>query len=148
METINKPFIGRKIIATIIDYSLLYTITFYYLMEFGVPNDEGGYSAEGIKAIPPILFWFLLLPGTECFFTATLGHWLVGLKVIEEGGLKADFLQTIKRRLADIIDIFFFGIPAMISINKTVNNQRLGDLWAETIVVRVNRRNKDKNTCG
>jgi uncharacterized RDD family membrane protein YckC len=37
--------------------------------------------------------------------------------------------------LLDPVDFFFYGIPALVAISKTEKHQRLGDLWAETIVV-------------
>jgi uncharacterized RDD family membrane protein YckC len=134
----NKPFIFRKIIATIVDYALLFTVTYLYMSEFGEPNSAGGYTVHGFYAIPPILMWFLILPFTETVFSQTFGHFLVGLKVIDITGDKPSIFQSVKRRVADMLDIFFFGIPAFIAINKSEYNQRLGDLWAETYVIRNN----------
>nr|WP_319997637.1 RDD family protein [uncultured Draconibacterium sp.] len=135
MNITNKPYLTRKFIATIIDYSILTVLSFFYIKEFGEPNGSGAYQVEGLDALPPILFWLLLFPIAESIFSATLGHFIVGLKVIDVGGSKPDFIQTLKRRLADIVDLVFYGIPAMIAIKKTEKNQRLGDLWAETMVV-------------
>ena len=138
MENTNKPFISRKITATIIDYGFLFIITYWYMSEFGEANPDGGYSVHGIYSLPPILMWFLFLPFMETLFSLTIGHLIVGLKIVDNSGNKPSISQSIKRRIADFVDIFFFGIPAFISINKTEKNQRLGDLWAETIVVKDN----------
>jgi len=148
MEIINKPYLKRKIVATVIDYSILTILTFFYLKEFGEPGPGGIYRAEGLTALPPILFWLLIFPISESVFSATLGHFIVGLKVIDIGGIKVDIIQTLKRRLADVIDIMFYGIPAFISIRKTEKNQRLGDLWAETMIVSRKEINKTENTSG
>ena len=40
-----------------------------------------------------------------------------------------------KRHLLDPIDLLFYGIPAIITIKNTEKHQRLGDLWAKTIVI-------------
>ncbi|MBE0660876.1 MAG: RDD family protein [Bacteroidales bacterium] len=145
----NKPYIFRKIIAAIIDYAIIYGITFLYLMKFGKLTGDGGYQANGLYAFPPIILWVVMLPIAESVFSRTLGHWIVGLKIADESGIKADFIQTFKRRLADIVEIPFFGIPAIIAINKTTKNQRIGDLWAETIVVsRKDEKVKIENTSG
>jgi uncharacterized RDD family membrane protein YckC len=37
--------------------------------------------------------------------------------------------------LLDPIDILFYGIPAIIAIKNSDKHQRLGDMWAKTIVV-------------
>ena len=46
------------------------------------------------------------------------------------------FSNAFKRRIIDIIDIFFYGIPALICICNTPKYQRLGDLFADTLVVK------------
>jgi len=139
MEINNKPYYFRKIIATIIDYGLLYSFFWVYMSVYGEPNSENGYSVDGIYALPPYLFWFIILPLFESLFSQTIGHFIVDLKIIDvSNGGKPSIAQSFKRRIADIIDLFFFGIPAFISINKSKNNQRLGDLWSDTIVVSFN----------
>jgi uncharacterized RDD family membrane protein YckC len=37
--------------------------------------------------------------------------------------------------LIDPVDFFIYAIPAIIAIKNTDKKQRLGDLWAKTIVV-------------
>ena len=51
-------------------------------------------------------------------------------------------IQSFKRHLLDPIDMSMFGLIAIIIIKNTNYNQRLGDLWAKTIVV---KNNKDSN---
>ncbi|MBN2615967.1 MAG: RDD family protein [Bacteroidales bacterium] len=144
----NKPYYFRKVIATILDYGLLFAVTFLWMVKYGEPNAEGGYTVTGIYALPPIIFWYVMLPGSEALFSKTLGHWLVGLKVVEVSCMKADFIQTFKRRLADLVDLFFWGIPAIISIRNSAHNQRLGDLWAETAVVSLQDEKERLETTG
>jgi uncharacterized RDD family membrane protein YckC len=71
----------------------------------------------------------------EDIFSATVGHFVMGLKVVKDDNSRIDFVDSIKRHLLDPFDIFPFGIPAMISIKNSALNQRLGDLWAKTIVI-------------
>lgn len=127
----------RKVIATIIDYGIYFTLTFLYMMEFGELNADGEYHTEGIASIPSILLWILWFPGAEALYSSTFGHWIVGLKVVDDSGADSpDIIQLLKRRVADIVDIFIWGIPAFIAINKTDKSQPLGDLWGETMVIR------------
>jgi len=38
--------------------------------------------------------------------------------------------------LLDPIDMFFFGLIGIVTIKNTDKNQRLGDIWGNTIVVK------------
>jgi hypothetical protein len=62
----------------------------------------------------------------------------LGLQVVTKNGNSISFGQALKRHLVDMIDFFFFGIPAFITIKNTPDHQRLGDLLAKTIVIDVN----------
>jgi uncharacterized RDD family membrane protein YckC len=46
-----------------------------------------------------------------------------------------EWTQALKRHLLDPIDILLYGIPAIIAIRNSDKHQRLGDMWANTIVV-------------
>lgn len=107
-----------------------------YVMYFGEPNDEGGYSVSGIKGLPLLAFWFLYFPGMEATRGQTIGHMITGLKVVTLSGNSVSFGQAFKRRLLDAIDIFAtFGLVAFITVKNSERNQRVGDIWAKTIVV-------------
>jgi uncharacterized RDD family membrane protein YckC len=86
-------------------------------------------------AFIPIIFWFVYLIVIEIVLNATLGHYIMGLKVVKINHEMIDFKDSVKRHLLDPVDFLLLGIPAMISIKKTPLNQRLGDLWANTIIV-------------
>ncbi|WP_394335734.1 RDD family protein [Flavobacterium cyanobacteriorum] len=49
---------------------------------------------------------------------------------------KPTFFQSLKRHVLDPVDMFPFGLIAIITIKNTDKHQRLGDLWAKTIVVK------------
>jgi hypothetical protein len=83
--------------------------------------------------------------GLEQLFGATLANLLVDLKPISIRKThdnsafngtdeKLTFGQSLKRHLLNPIDMFFFGIIGIITIKNTGNNQRLGDIWGNTIV--------------
>ncbi len=131
----TNPYYARKIFATIIDYGLFLMATILYTMLIGSPNDQGVYSVNGVPALIIPTLWFLYFIIIEGEYSNTLGHYFLNLKVVQTNGQKISIKHSLKRRLLDIIDLFFYGIPALITISKTPNNQRLGDLWAETLVV-------------
>jgi len=146
-ESKTEPNIGNRILAGIVDYLIIYTFFFVYVYSFGEPNEDGGYSVNGLPALIPILFWGIMTVGIEQFFGATLGNLLVGLKPISirkssdnstfsGTDEKLTFGQSLKRHLLDPIDMFFFGLIGIVTIKNTDRNQRLGDIWGNTIVIK------------
>ncbi len=106
------------------------------MVKFGEETPEGGYHTEGLKSLPILIFWFLYFVLIEAYQGATLGHKALNLLVLNVADRKSITLtQAFKRHILDFIDIFYFGIPAIIAIKNTDKKQRLGDLWAKTIVV-------------
>ncbi len=136
MKINTKPHLGKRIGATILDYGLMFSVFMIYVLQFGTYDSiEGNYSVHGFKSLPLIGFWLIYFVFVEYKYGSTLGHFVFNLKVINSKGQKTEIIQNLKRHLIDFIDIFMWGIPAMISIKNTENNQRLGDLWAKTIVI-------------
>ncbi|MGG8497086.1 RDD family protein [Tenacibaculum sp. TC6] len=142
----TEPNIGNRFVAGLVDYIIIYAVTFFLIYTLGEPNDEGGYSLSGLPALIPIAFWLIMTVGLEIEFGATLGNLLVGLKPIpkNETNRKLTFGESFKRHLLDPIDMFFFGLVGIITIKNTDLNQRVGDLWAKTIVVPIKSLNESK----
>ena len=141
--TNNKPYLSKRIIATIIDYGIYYLFFFIFIGFFGEDNGEGGKHVTGLLSLVPILVWFIYFVLFEATFYATLGHQLFELEVRNIDGSKIDFTQALRRRLLDFIDICMFGIPAIVAIKNTDHNQRLGDLWAKTKIIKVQDKKAD-----
>lgn len=131
-----KRYIKLRIFASIIDYSIYLTVFCLYCYVFGVKNDEGAMEVSGLPALPIFIFWFLYFVGTETINKATPGHDMMKLTVVKSNGSKISFGDVFKRRIVDPIDILFYGIPALICICNTPKFQRLGDLLADTVVVK------------
>jgi uncharacterized RDD family membrane protein YckC len=129
-----KANLKKKIFATILDYTLFSLPTFMYVMFFGQDNEEGGRTVNGLMALPIPIFWLIYFVIVEAIWGATLGHQGLDLKVVTTNRKSTDWTQNLKRHLLDPIDLFW-GIPAIIAISNTDKHQRLGDLWAGTIVV-------------
>lgn len=132
----NQPQTGRRVAATLIDYILLFTLTFMYIYQVGERNREGTYQVTGLPALVPLIAWFLYIVVVEKMAGATLGHKITGLKVVSSDGNPLSWGQVFKRRIADILDITWcFGLLAFILVLNTEHHQRLGDIWAGTLVV-------------
>lgn len=132
-----KSNLGKRIGATIIDYAIVMLAIQIYTDYFGTPDSDGKIHMEGLAALPVFGFWFLYMVVVEAFFGATLGHRAFYLRVVTLNRGEISLGQALKRRLLDPIDIFW-GIPALIAISKSEKKQRLGDMWAGTIVVDTN----------
>ena len=81
--------------------------------------------------------------GLEQWFGASLGNSLAGLKPISISGFskKLTFGQSLKRHLFDPIDMFFFGLIGIVTLRNTTQNQRVGDIWAKTTVIKYHKNN-------
>jgi uncharacterized RDD family membrane protein YckC len=130
-----KTNLKKRITATVIDYFIFILFFYIYVTIFGYDNNEGGKTVTGVKALGIPLFWFFYFVVVEGFWGATLAHQALYLKVLTVDRKEISIANSFKRRLLDFIDIFFFGIPAIITIKNTPKHQRTGDLWAKTIVV-------------
>lgn len=137
-ELKTESNIGKRILAGFIDYLIIYVFLFYYIYAFGEPNGAGGYVINGFPTFVPVFFWLIMTVGLEIGFGATLGNSLIGLVAIPKNGTnrKLTFVESFKRHLLDPIDMFFFGLIGIVTIKNTDKNQRLGDIWGNTIVVR------------
>ena len=135
-EVSYKRYVKLRILATFIDYAIYWFVVFIYVVCFGKKNEDGGSEVTGLATLPIILLWFLYFVGTEAINQATPGHDLCKLVVIKSKGDKISLGDAFKRRILDAIDICFYGIPALICIYNTPRYQRLGDLFADTVVVR------------
>jgi len=132
-----KPNIGKRAIASIIDYTLTFIVFNIYLIKFGEYDPiKNVHQTEGLMTLPIIVYWFIYHVLIEYLTGATLGHYIFRLKVFSSDGYKISIMQNIKRHLADCVDFMFFGIPAIISVKNSENYQRLGDLWAKTVVTK------------
>ena len=104
-------------------------------MLVGHDNDEGGKTVSGLFTLPIPIFWVIYFVFIEAHYGATLGHQGLYLEVFTVERKEISFRQALKRHLLDPIDFLFFGIPAFIAIKNSNNHQRLGDMWANTIVI-------------
>ena len=131
-----KPHLKRRILATLIDYSIYGILFFIYVYCIGQETSSNSWEVTGLPALPVFLFWLVYFPGLEAINQATPGHDILKLRVIKSTGERITFTDAFKRRICDMFEIGMWGLPAMICISKTDKNQRIGDLFAGTVVVK------------
>jgi uncharacterized RDD family membrane protein YckC len=73
---------------------------------------------------------------TEGMYGASLGKLLCGLRVVSEAARPIGFTQAFKRSLAFYWDGLFFGLIGYSSMKESELNQRYGDRWAKTVVIK------------
>ena len=131
----TKANIKKRIIATLLDYALFSLSAYIYILLVGQDNEEGGKTVTGFLFTPIPIVWFIYFVVIEASNNATLAHQGLYLKVMTIDRKEIDWTQALKRHLLDPIDILFYGIPAIIAIKSSDKHQRLGDMWAKTIIV-------------
>jgi uncharacterized RDD family membrane protein YckC len=131
---------GRRILATIVD-TIVFSVIFWVLaLLFGSTSAEGGsvaFSLGGLGSLIYLVVIFAYYTLLEGYLGQTLGKMLLGIKVVREDnggvpGLGAAAIRTVLR----IIDGILFYLVAFISVLATQKNRRLGDMAANTLVVR------------
>lgn len=132
----TKSNLKKRIFAGLLDYSIIYTVTYLIFDIWGETNSEGDIHVKGFPAFSIFMFWFIWTVGFEQYFGATLGNSIFNLKPISirKNELKLTFGQSLKRHILDPLDLSPIGFGIFL-IKNTNSNQRLGDMWAETVVV-------------
>jgi uncharacterized RDD family membrane protein YckC len=96
----------------------------------------------GIAAAVDAVLGFLVLFAYNIYFELrrsgrTVGKQLNGLRVLRDDGGPVSFTSSAIRNIVRLLDVYgLLGVPAIVSVLVTRDNQRLGDLAAGTIVVR------------
>jgi uncharacterized RDD family membrane protein YckC len=134
---------GRRVVATIIDGLVLGAAYWLLALALGDLRTEGE-AANWIANLPPaadvayglfVLGYYALLEG---YLGQTLGKLAVGIKVVAEAtgqapGIAAAAIRTLLR----IVDGLLGYTVAFITVLVSAKRQRLGDMAARTLVVRI-----------
>jgi uncharacterized RDD family membrane protein YckC len=149
--------IGNRFIAVAIDhfiqYFTIFIVAWIFLTAAGISgNAEEGLFNQAVAEMPKwtiailIIVVFLLFSGYFIFFEwimngQTPGKRLLKLRVIREDGRPITLWEAIARNLLRIFDAvpgFVFPVYSigLISIFMSGRDQRVGDLFAGTVVIR------------
>jgi uncharacterized RDD family membrane protein YckC len=137
----------RRFLAHTID-TLIVTLPFgifgYLIFKQGFPP-ENPLKFIGLIFVAlggMVLFKFLYFSFLEGLWGKTAGKWICGIMVLRDDFTRCSLGRAFLRNLLRIVDAMFYYFVALISIGATLKWQRLGDLAAGTVVVRVRRRRK------
>lgn len=105
------------------------------LLERGVPFPRMMFSSVALLALglPVSMFTNTL---AEAVGGATLGKLAFGQRVRMIDGRRCTVGAALKRSILYPVDAFFFGMVAYGAMRRSGMNQRYGDIWADTVVVR------------
>mgnify|MGYP006304424649 FL=1 len=129
----NGNVIWHRVGAFFID-SILMGLIWVPVMLAGAALGEIGFLVFTVAGLVATVVNGFLLEGLYCY---TPGKYLLGLVVIKPDGSNCTIGASILRNLLWIVDALpTFNLIAMVSILLTDDNQRVGDLVADTVVVK------------
>ncbi|MDX1386277.1 MAG: RDD family protein [bacterium] len=121
----------------------LYLLTGYLISSFlEAPNLQVLHSNPtrmGIHLGSAILLWFFYYLLFEAIFGATLGKLFCRLRVLDISGRSPSLGNIFIRNFLRVVDYPFAFLIAVISMESSSLNQRLGDRAANTVVIKKTR---------
>jgi uncharacterized RDD family membrane protein YckC len=132
--------VGRRLLAAFVDGALVF-FGFGFAIAAVTNNisyKPGGveFHLEGLAAVALLALGFAYFVVLEALSGATLGKWLVGLRVRSLDGKPIGWRASVTRNLLRIVDVGFCCVGAVFICNSP-QRQRLGDRCAGTVVTRV-----------
>ncbi|HTF80293.1 MAG TPA: RDD family protein [Cytophagales bacterium] len=137
-DPLYRPHLGARMLAGLIDYVVVFGACIIFVKLFGKVDEQGKHHFSDTPVIMSLLFWALWTVGAEQILGATWGNRLLGLKpvTLEDPLVKPALQQSFKRHLLDMVDMSLLGPVSMLMVLFGKDHQRLGDIWAGTIVVK------------
>jgi len=149
--SVTMPFasITRRALSQIIDFFVLGApaiagaLLLFPIFDIEKMFSSGSLFLPGIGLMFGEVFW-----GIFCLFAysflegrwgATPGKWVVGIRVLGTDLLPCGFGRALVRNLLKFIDGFFNFMVGILLAALTENWQRVGDMAARTVVVRMKR---------
>jgi len=132
---------GRRVLAALIDIVLLAAVFFGLAATIGDLEYSDGVLSVSLNGGPALLYFAIVLAyyvGLEAARGQTLGKMAMRIRVVSEAsGLKPSFGPALGRNLLRIVDgLPILYIVGLLSVAVTRKDQRIGDMAANTLVVR------------
>ncbi len=128
---------------SILAFYLYWLIGFGLIKFFGMPSifvlhQTAGRTAMHLALTAAVVFLYYVL--MESVFGATLGKFFCRLRVIDESGQNASLGNIFIRNFLRLVDYPLLFLIAVIAMESSPLNQRLGDRAAKTLVIKKTRR--------
>ncbi|QHS16158.1 RDD family protein [haloarchaeon 3A1-DGR] len=133
----NGDVIGQRVLAYLID-SVLIGLLWVVVMIIGSALGDAGFLVLTLAGVVITLVYVFLLEG---IYGYTPGKYLLGLVVVKSDGSDCTIGASVIRNLLWVVDALpTANLVAMVLILVTDENQRVGDMVADTIVVKRRQR--------
>ncbi len=143
--TIEYEFasLGERILAFFIDTVILLILSMIW--NFFIALTLGGFIAQDyflalfLTVFFPLIMYFLYFLLFEGFTGQTIGKKIVAIKVVRIDGQEPTLSDYAVRALFHLVDtVFSAGFLATVLVSSTDKRQRIGDIAANTCVVKLN----------
>src|SRR5208282_436556 len=127
---INPAPLGKRFAAALIDCLIL---SIFWLLILHTTSSNPNGLLEELLSISIVSFLYFLI--SEGFFAATLGKFVMKLRVVGKSGDPCSFTESLKRnilRFEDWLPTFYLVGAASIFLSQ--ERQRIGDRFAGTVV--------------
>ncbi|MFO1462238.1 MAG: RDD family protein [bacterium] len=131
------------LVDSLLGFYVYFLVGFGLLKFFGMPNLAALHQGKGrfaMHLLLTLLVMFFYYVAMESVFGATLGKLFCRLRVIEENGQSASLGNVFIRNFLRLVDYPLFFLIAVIAMESSPLNQRLGDRAAKTLVIKKTRR--------
>jgi uncharacterized RDD family membrane protein YckC len=137
IETLSSPPIkikpaplSKRFAAALIDCLILSTVFLLIL------HTTSNLPSDLLEELLPIsIVSFLYFSISEAFFAATVGKFVMKLRVVGKSGDPCSFTESLKRNLLRFVDwLPTFYLVGAASIFLSQERQRIGDRFAGTVV--------------
>ena len=155
-QTVELASYTRRVVARLIDHALYMIPAYFIVVASGFSSRESveanmdrffDLGADSMLVRYMLMMFGLLLVGLcllvlnsilQGWWGLTLGKWICGIRTKRATLRPCGVLRALLRELLIIVDTLFgtTAIPATMSMTLTNGRQRLGDLAADTIVIR------------
>lgn len=122
----------NRVLAVIIDAVIIAVITFAITSAVGDGSNLFGSILGGVGILSFAYFIYF-----EAMYGQTLGKNVMDIVVVTEDGGDCDWRASIIRNVLRVVDGFAFYLVGFLVIILTDDNQRLGDIIGNTLVVQV-----------
>lgn len=136
---------GGRFLDWVVHYVVWFASTFLFAIGVGVYAGITDTDVAPLSQKLAVTHWYAYLAALlgglmyhtvmERMCGATVGKRLLGLVVVRLDGGPIGFRAALGRSLAFYIDSFLFGLPAWDAMKPPLQ-QRLGDQWCDTLVIR------------
>ncbi len=143
MSKMRYQGIWRRGIAQVIDIIISFII--FTLIGFSFAPVFNGLTHTGfhLTGLPALIVIFLSGMAVLAYFTIleselgqTLGKLVMKIKVVKEDGSSCDYPSSLIRNALRVVDwLPFLYIIGVVFITRSEPKQRLGDLFAGTVVI-------------